>query len=134
MFGRPVQTEKEPFSLNRSPLASQFGLKWPLTRYTVNPDGWTVHPCSPAYLPPPSRLLFANIVDVHTGSHVLLRVVSCSVRCCSIPSTGCCLAGAPVSGPLSSLRFGYSLQIFPSPGSRAADEAPCEDSDSKANP
>ncbi|GMN59979.1 hypothetical protein TIFTF001_029078, partial [Ficus carica] len=133
-FGRPVQTVKEPFSLNRSPLASQFGLKWPLTRYTVNPDGWTVHPRSPAHLPPPSRLLFANIVDVHAGAHVLLRVVSCSVRCSSIPSTGVCLAGAPGSGPLSSLRFGYSLQIFPSPGSRAADEAPCEDSDSKANP
>ncbi|GMN35872.1 hypothetical protein TIFTF001_042306 [Ficus carica] len=133
-FGRPVQTEKEPFSLNRSPLASQFGLKWPLTRYTVNEHGWTVHPHSPAHLPPPSRLLFANIVDVHAGAHVLLRVVSCSVRCSSIPSTGFCLAGAPGSGPLSSLRFGYSLQIFPSPGSRAADEAPCEDSDSKVKP
>ncbi|GMN61080.1 hypothetical protein TIFTF001_030168 [Ficus carica] len=94
----------------------EFGLKWPLTRYTVNPDGWTVHPRSPAHLPPPSRLLFANIVDVHAGAHVLLRVVSCSVRCFSIPSTGVCLAGAPGSGPLSSLRFGYSLQIFPSPG------------------
>ncbi|GMN67156.1 hypothetical protein TIFTF001_036314 [Ficus carica] len=133
-FGRPVQTEKEPFSLNRSPLASQFGLKWPLTRYTVNPDGWTVHPRSPTHLPPPSRPLFANIVDVHAGAHVLLRVVSCFVRCSSIPSTGVCLAGDPGSGPLSSLRFGYSLQISPSSGSRAADEAPCEDSDSKANP
>ncbi|GMN47225.1 hypothetical protein TIFTF001_016399 [Ficus carica] len=95
-FGRPVQTEKEPFSLNRSPLASQFGLKWPLTRYTVNPDGWTVHPRSPAHLPPPSRLLFANIVDVHAGA-------PCAVACCQLL---CSLLLHPIHRRLLSKRSG----------------------------
>ncbi|GMN57820.1 hypothetical protein TIFTF001_026926 [Ficus carica] len=60
--------------------------------------------------------------------------VSGSIGCSSIPSTVCCLAGAPVSGSLLSLRFDFSLQILVSPASRAADEAPCEEFESMTNP
>ena len=112
-FGQPVQTEEFAFVSNRRRLVPQFGLKWHLTRYTGNPPGWTVHPRSPAILAPPSRPLFANIVDVHAGAHVLLPVVSCSARCSSIPSTGCCLAGAPVSGPQQVSPICFYPSFFP---------------------
>ena len=75
--------------------------------------------CSPTFwtaiLAPPSRPQFANIVFVvHAGAHVLLLVLS-PARCSSIPSTGCCLAGAPVSGLCTGISDFLLSLIFAAP-------------------
>ncbi|GMN52660.1 hypothetical protein TIFTF001_021802 [Ficus carica] len=77
------------------------------TRYTVNPNEFTVHHSSPALLSPRSFALIANLVPLHTDAHVLLSV-----------------ALLPILHPINHLR-----------GCRyPADEAPCEELEATSNP
>ncbi|GMN73245.1 hypothetical protein TIFTF001_053001 [Ficus carica] len=66
--------------------------------------------------------LCPNLVFLHSGAHVL----SGSVGCAPIPSSICCVAGALVTGPPSSLPFAYIVDLLPSPTPRQADAAPSE--------
>ncbi|GMN60732.1 hypothetical protein TIFTF001_029823 [Ficus carica] len=108
----------------------EMNLNLPFTRYTVNPNGFTVHlslvsaavssafPSVRESLPPPYRRPCAAVSSVYgcPPSHQ--------------PST--MVAGSSVSDYLPSLRLGFRAENTPT--SRASDEAPCEELEATSNP
>ncbi|GMN63615.1 hypothetical protein TIFTF001_032708 [Ficus carica] len=111
--------------MNSKPL-----LNLPFTRYTVNPNGFTVHlslvsaavssafPSVRESLPPPYRRPCAAVSGVY--------------GCPPSHQPSAMVAGSSVSDYLPSLRLGFRAENTPT--SRASDEAPCEELEATANP
>ncbi|GMN30386.1 hypothetical protein TIFTF001_049618 [Ficus carica] len=97
----------------------------------LNPTWFTVHRISPVLLSHPC------LAPVPESRLPPLRrpcaAVSGSVGCAPIPSSICCVAGALVTGPPSSLPFDYIVDLLPSPIPRQADAAPSEVWETTAN-
>ncbi|GMN61139.1 hypothetical protein TIFTF001_030221 [Ficus carica] len=101
------QTTEPPVSSLIKPL---FIFKGPLNRYTVNPTWVTMHLFSPVLLAHPC---LAPAPESRLLSHRRpCDAVSGSVACAPIPSSICCLAVAPFTGPPSSLPFAYIVDLL----------------------